>query len=262
MPIFRMVMRESWRSLIYWALALIAVMALYLSFYSLLGTGGSFELFMDQLPEAFLNAFGFRDVGSGAGWAQFTFFGLLGLLILAAAGVGWGTRAIAGDEESGMLELTLAHGVTRTQVYLERTLALFVRILLLGLAVALGLIALDGPAGLGLEFANIPPQVLAYLGIGLLYTALSLAVGAVTGQRSLAIGIGGGAAVGGFLLNALGSIDPDYEWMHWISPVSWAYQNRPLANGWDLGGLAALYGVSLVLILLGWAGFRRRDVTA
>ncbi|HZK05539.1 MAG TPA: ABC transporter permease subunit [Actinomycetaceae bacterium] len=262
MPIFLQTLRESWRGILFWAVALVIVMTLYLSFYSSMGQTAGLDLFMAQLPEGMANAFGFQDIGSGAGWAQSTFFGLLGLFLLAAAGVVWGTRAIAGDEEAGMLELTLAHSVSRTQVYGERLLALVTQIALLGLAVAAALMLLDSPAELGLDFANVPPQMLAYLGVGFLCAVLAFAVGATTGRRSLAISFGGGLAVAAFLLNALGNVSEDNEWMHVVSPVSWAYQNRPLMNGWDLEGLALLYGVSLVLVVLGLVGFLRRDVTA
>ncbi len=262
MPIFLQDLRESWRSLILWSIALVSVLALYVYFYSLMGTTASMSQFMDSLPESISNAFDFRDIGTGAGWAQSTFFGILGYFIFVAAAVSFGARGIAGDEESGFLELTLAHRVARTQLYWERTASLMIRIVILAGIVGLGLWAMDGPAGLGLELANIPPQILAYLGLGIICGSLAQTVGAATGIRARAVAAGGGLAVAGFLLNALGSVDESYEWMHLISPYSWAYQDRPLANGWDVSGLALLYGSSVLLWLIGWAAFSRRDITA
>lgn len=260
MPVFMQVMRESWRGVIYWGLALLAVMSLYLSFYSSMGNAAGLQLMMDQLPEGMSAAFGFEDIGSGAGWAHSTFFGLLGLFLLAAASVAWGSRSIAGDEEDGMLELTLSHRVSRSQVYFERLLAILVRLALLGALVAVGLMVLDGPAGLELDFANILPQVTAYIGVGLVCATTALAVGAITGDRSRATGAGAAVIVTAFLLNALANVDEGNEWMKLVSPVSWAYQNRPLLNGWDVAGIVPLYGVSIALTLVGWLVFLRRDV--
>lgn len=262
MAIFVQALRESWRAVLVWAAALVAVMTLYLSFYSSMGTMEGMQAMMDQLPQAMVDAFGFEDIGSGAGWAQSTFFGLLGLFILGAAGISWGARAIAGDEESGMLELTLAHRVTRTQVYVQRFLAILARIALLGAAVTAALLVLDAAVGLELDRANVAPQMLAYLGVGVLCAAVALAVGAATGNRGWALGAGAAVLAAAFLLNAVGNMDEGNRWMHAVSPVSWAYENRPLANGWDGGGLALLYGVSLVLVVLGWLVFTRRDVTS
>ncbi len=179
MPIFVQALKESWKGLIAWAVALIAIMTLYLSFYSTMDAGEGMQIFIDQLPSTMVAAFGFSDIGTGAGWAHSTFFGLLGLFVLAAVCVAWGARAIAGDEENGMLELTLAHRVSRSQVYLERLGALVVRLAVLGLVVAGCLMLLDGPNELGLDFANIAPQVLAWAGVGLLcgtYSSIFIAV--------------------------------------------------------------------------------------
>ncbi|HHW83469.1 MAG TPA: ABC transporter permease subunit, partial [Actinomycetales bacterium] len=186
MAIFVQALRESWRALLGWAAALVAVLTLYLSFYSSMGTMEGMQAMMDQLPQAMVDAFGFEDIGSGAGWAQSTFFGLLGLFILGAAGISWGARATAGDEESGMLELTLAHRVTRTQVYVQRFLAILVRLALLGAAVTAALLVLDAAVGLELDHANVAPQMLAYLGTGVLSAAVALALGAATGHRGWA----------------------------------------------------------------------------
>lgn len=262
MPIFVQALKESWRALIAWALALLAIMTLYLSFYSTMDAGQGMQVFIDQLPAAMVDAFGFSDIGTGAGWAHSTFFGLLGMFVLVAACISWGARGIAGDEENGMLELTLAHRVSRQQVYFERLVAIIFRLGVLGAIVAGWLTVLDGPNKLGLDFANIAPQTLAYAGLGLLCGTLAFAVGAITGRRSNAVTAGAGLIVAAYLLNALGNVSSDNDWMHAVSPVSWAYQNRPLLNGWDWTGLGLLYGVSAAFVLAGWVVFSRRDVTA
>src|SRR3546814_2524257 len=60
--------------------------------------------------------------------SDLTFFGLIGFLLLTIAAISWGSAAIAGAEESGKLELNLAHGVSRTQYALESALAVLVKI--------------------------------------------------------------------------------------------------------------------------------------
>lgn len=262
MPVLVQTLRETWRSVVVWAIALVAVMFLYLSLYSSMFKGSGMDQFMAQLPPAMVNAFGFQEISSGGGYAQSTFFGLLGLFLISAAGISWGMRAIAGDEEAGMMELTLAHRTSRTQVFLERLLAVVVRLAVLALIVTAALYAMNGPFGLEIDPANIPAQIAAYFGIALVCGTVSLAVGAITGARTLALGAGAGVLVGAFLLNALGNISPDYDWMHAISPVSWAYGEKPLLHGWDLTGLALLYGTVAVLALAGWAVFTRRDITS
>jgi ABC-2 type transport system permease protein len=65
---------------------------------------------------------------------------------MTIASAGWGAAAVGGDEESGQLELTVAHGVTRIQVVLERALSLFLRVVLHAVLLGCGGLA-SGPFG-------------------------------------------------------------------------------------------------------------------
>lgn len=150
-----------------------------------------------------------------------------------------------------MHELTLAHRVTRTQVYAERLAAIIIRILILGVIVTAGLLVLNSATGLELDTSNIAPQMAAHLGPGILCATIALAVGATTGAHRHAVAAGAALLVGGFLLHAVGNISDDTTWMHLISPVSRAYQNRPLTHGWDWAGLVWVYGAVAVLAVLG-----------
>lgn len=260
MPILVQSLRESWRAFLLWAAALLVVMFLYLSFYTSMFSGSGMDQLIAQLPPGIVSAFGFQDISTGAGYAQSTFFGLLGMFILSAAAISWGTRAIAGDEETGMMELTLAHQVSRTQVYWQRAAATLLRVLSLVAISGLTLLIVNEPFGLHIDTANFLPQLLAYMGIALVCGAVSLGVGGVTGSQPVALGAGWAVLAGGFLLNALGNMSADLEWMHSVSPVSWAYRNRPLLEGWDPAGLALLYGVAAVFAVAGWVVFTRRDI--
>ena len=65
---------------------------------------------------------------------------------MTIAGIGWGASFIAGSEDAGRLELTLAHGVGRVQYALESAAALVVKLLALGLVALLVVGAVNGPA--------------------------------------------------------------------------------------------------------------------
>lgn len=83
----------------------------------------------------------------------------------------------------------------------------------------------------------------------------------MTGSRKAATGAGAALAVTGYVLNALGHQNPDWEWMHRFSPYHWAFGNSPLTHGLD--GAGTLYLALLVgaVIVLGLLVFRRRDLT-
>ncbi|THJ67972.1 ABC transporter permease [Arthrobacter echini] len=261
MPILIQFLRAGARNLLIWAVALVAVMAMYLSFYPSLGgaASGMTEL-VDQLPEGMVKAIGYDQIATGAGYAQSTFFGLLGFFLGTAAAVAWGTRAVAGDEESGMLELTLAHPVSRLQLVTERTLAILTRLTVLGVVLGLALAAMSGPFDLGLEGSHIVAVVAAWVLLTFTIAMAALMGGAVFGSRVAALGIGAGVGVVAFLLNALGAQSEENAWMSDISPFSWAYGERPLAQGWDGGGLGLLAALAAVFVATALLAFARRDL--
>src|SRR3546814_7700305 len=110
---------------------------------------------IDSLPEQLVKTLGYEQIASGPGYVQGTFFGLIGFLLLTIAATSWGSGAIAGAEESGKLELTLAHAVGRGAYALEVALAGLVRLIVLGLVAGVIILALNDPAELGLEPADV-----------------------------------------------------------------------------------------------------------
>ena len=82
MPVLVQSLRVGWKGLLVWAFVLIAVMAMYLSFYpSLGGAASGMSDLIDELPEGLVRAIGYDQIATGAGYAQATFFGLLGFVL-------------------------------------------------------------------------------------------------------------------------------------------------------------------------------------
>lgn len=261
LPLFRRVLADSWRSLIGWSLGIIAVLSLYLPLYPALG-GEALKNVLASLPPELVKTIGYDNITSGAGYAQSTFYGLLGFLLVAIAATSWGTSAIAGDEETGSLELTLAHGVSRTQLVLERSLALAVRVLWFGVLSGGIILALNGSAQLEIKPINVLAITASYVGLGLVIGLIAVAVGALTGRRVYALAAGAGLAILGYALNAVANQNADLEWLHAISPYHWAYGASPLINGADWGGLGLLYGLAILLLGIAVVGLRRRDIAS
>ncbi|NCD20131.1 MAG: ABC transporter permease [Actinobacteria bacterium] len=260
LPVFAQDLREGRRSLIGWALGLIVVMMIYLPFFELMGGSDEIRDMLDMLPPALVETVGYDQMFTGPGYAQATILGLLGFILGTIAAVGWGARAIAGDEETGTLELTLAHRVSRERLVLERALGILVRLLVLGVVVAVVLVATSGPFGLDLVAGNVLAAVTAFV-ILLLTTAMAaLAAGAVVGRRVVALAAGTGLAVFGYVGDAVGGQAAGWGWLQDISPFAWAYGGDPITDGWDLGGLALLLALSAVLLGAAVLAFRRRDV--
>jgi ABC-2 type transport system permease protein len=260
LPILRRSLTDSWRSLLGWTAGLLAALALYLPLFPSIAANGQMQVMLEGMPPELISTLGFGQITTGAGYAQSTFFGLIGFLLLVIACTSWGAAAIAGAEESGALELALAHGVGRVQYALESALSIVLRLLWLCGVSALVVIALNEPSELQLEPAKVVAVTAALLGLALLSAAAALAVGAITGRRSIGVGAGAGIAVLGYVLNAIANQAADLEGLGALSPYSWAFHETPLSSGADGGGLALLWGLSAVLIAAAALALRRRDI--
>jgi ABC-2 type transport system permease protein len=253
-------MRTSRRSIVLWSLGILAALALYMPLYPSIGGNTQMRQLIANLPPALVKAIGYENLTSGAGYTESTFFGLMGFILFTIAAVGWGTAAIAGEEENGSLELVLAHAVTRTRVVLEQAAAVALRLLILTVVATLAVLLLNDPSQTHIDAGKLLAASAALLGLALLIGFAALAGGALTGRRSAALGAGAGIAVVSYALNAVASQSQDLDGLHRYSPYAWAFGNTPLIDGADWGGLALLYGCVIVLLVLSVVGLRRRDV--
>lgn len=261
-PIYRRALSDSWRSLIGWSLGFIAALLLYVPLYPSIGGSADMKALLDSMPPALISALNYGAISTGAGYVSATFYGLMGFALMTICATMWSSAAIAGDEEVGSLELTLAHGVTRTQLILERTAALITRLFWLSLLSALVILALNGSAGLKIHPSHLVAEATALLGLAVLIAMVGIAVGALTGRRAWSTGTAAGVAVAGYALNAVANQSSDLDWLHAFSPYAWAFGNSPLSTGVDWGGLGLLYGLSAVLLTVAVLALNRRDITA
>jgi ABC-2 type transport system permease protein len=261
LPLFRRSILDSWRSTAGWTVGIAAALSLYLPIFpSIGGTHSQMAQLIGKLPPQLVNALGYGNITSGSGYVESTFYGLIGFVLIVIAATSWGTAAIAGDEENGTLELTLAHAVGRGQLVLERTFAVVVRLVWLALVSILLVLAFNSSAQLDLTVPNLLATAAAYLGLGLLSATIAIAVGALTGRRAYATGAGAGIAVLGYVLNAIGAQSSKLDRLRDYSPYGWAYHHTPLASGADWGGLALLYGFSILFVIVAVLALRQRDI--
>ncbi|GGC96079.1 hypothetical protein GCM10011512_23850 [Tersicoccus solisilvae] len=260
LPLFVVALESSWRSVAGWCVGLVAALCLYLPLYPSIGGGQQMQQLISSLPKELVRTLNYDQIGSGPGYAQSTFFGLMGFVLTTIAVIAWGAAAVGGDEESGQLELTLAHGVTRPQVVLERFAALVVRIAVLVLVVFVTVLVLNGPSQLGLDVGHLAGTCLEFGLLALLTGTTALVAGAVTGRRVWGIGAGTAVAVLGYVFNALGNQSEDLQGLHAFSPYHAVYGQNPLANGADGAVVLALVVACALLVGLAVAVFSRRDV--
>lgn len=261
LPVLRRALRESWRSLLAWTIGFAAVLLLYLPLYPSIGGNGQMQQIINSLPPELVHTLGYDQIGSGPGYTQSTFYGLMGFFLITAVAVTWGASSIAGAEESGRLELDLAHGIGRITNTVEMAVALLVRLLWLGFFAGIVVSVLNGPSELGLSASGIAAATGVFVGLGMFSGSFALLCGAATGRKAFAIAGGAGIAVVGYAFNAIANQTASADWLRVFSPYAWAYHQPPLVGSLSVAGLLALWGSSVLFVAAGAWVLNRRDIT-
>jgi ABC-2 type transport system permease protein len=258
--VFAKTLWDQRRGILIWSLAIAAVGVTYAAFYPSM-TSPEMAAALDAYPQELLDALGFTDIASPEGYLGSTTYGILGPILMIIFAGSLGTRAIAGEEEAGRLDVLLSHPVERWQVVIQRAAALVVAVIFAGVVIFVAMLLVAGPA----EMGEIPPGHLAAASLQLvllsiLFGCLALAAGAVSGSRGLTWGVVAIVGVGSYFANTLGPSIDAIAWAQNLSPFYYFSGGQPLVNGWQLGDAAMLGGVALVLVALAVVGFRRRDI--
>jgi ABC-2 type transport system permease protein len=258
--VFTKTLWDQRRGILGWSIGIAAVGVLYASFYPSMANP-DMAAAMEAFPEGMLDALGFTDITSPAGYLGGTTYGLLGpvLMIIFASTIG--ARAIAGEEEAGRLDVLLAHPIERWSVVVQRAAALLVALAVAGIALFLVMTAAAGPAEYEeIGVANLGAATVQLVLLGVFFGGLALSVGALTGRQGLALAT---VAVIGILTYFANTLEPSVDAIAWsreVSPFHYDSGGRPLVNGWQLTDGLILLIAAAVLVVIGVVGFRRRDV--
>lgn len=212
-----------------------------------------------SFPEEMMVFFGdIMMLNTPRGYLDTYFFSYM-QIIIGILTISTGASMVTGDEEKGILDLILAHPVSRTALFWGR---------LLGLAVVLLIVLLVGwlcwaiPAEqveLGLSWIELLRPFLPLFAVLLLFGTIALFLSMLLPAGRMAGMLTGALLVGNFLLAGLSQISEDLEPAMDLTPLAY-YQGGQAVEGLNWGWLAGLLAAGLVLALAAWLLFRRRDI--
>ncbi len=247
------------RSFLGWAIGLAGAAGIYTSSYALIEPT-AYEDVIEGFPPELLDAFGWDDIASPAGYLGSTVFGLVVPILTVIFAIAVGTRFLAGDEEAGTLELTLTHPISRASLVLQRAVSAVIVDLGAGAVVALAVLTLTGPVGLDVPASRIIAASLSLGLLGVSFSMLAIALGAWIGRRGVVLGTCSAVAVYSyFAATVLPTVD-GFEWLDKSSLFFFYGGQEILESGLAIGNVAVLVAVSAVLLVIAVIGFQRRDV--
>lgn len=257
-PILMMALRHRAMATGLSGLAMVLVILMTGALYPSLGdTFGKLDL-----PEGVAELLGGADYGSLTGWMRSEIGAVYGPLVIAAAGITGISTLLAGEEESGILGLVLAHPVSRRALLLAKAAGVAISVVAIAMITWLGLLTGVAIAGGGIGAGELAALAIHLAMFGLACGALALAVAAGTGRRTIATGAAAGVAVLGYLINGFAPLVDGLAWTKYLSFFYYYANGDPLSNGINAGHLAVLAAAALVLTAAAVLLFSRRDLRA
>lgn len=245
------------RRLGWWVVAMAAVAVIYVSFFPSIGR--SMTDMIDALPSDMIDAFGYQQMGTARGWLASTVFGVLGPTLLLGFGISTAAAIIAGEEESGTLELELTSPVRRSRLLAARAVALTLWLALLvgvtsGTSLAMArVLDMDVPVG---SVVSVGARLMIF---ALLFTSVTLALGAFTGRHGVAIGGASTLAGLSFIADALAP-SVGWGWLETVSPHAWYGSGEGLLVGFDAASQTPAVALTFGCLVLAFVGFDGRDL--
>lgn len=166
----------------------------------------------------------------------------------------------ASEEADGRMQSLLSFPVSRTRVYFQKWLAAITVVTVICasvvLAIWLALLVIDESA----DFERIWQSLLAFSLINIAYGVIVYAIAMLTGSRGLTLLFACGYAVASLFITSLAPAVDKLEIPDKFSLLH--YYNNPqiMSDGLNEKHLLVIVAAIVVLTIIGWIGFLRRDV--
>jgi ABC-2 type transport system permease protein len=244
-----------------WGISLALLAAMMVQFYgTIVQEREQFDQLLDSYPKEMLAFFGdFDSFVTPSGYLGIEFFSYMPL-ILGIFAVLVGSGLLAADEESGRLDLIMAHPVSRTALYWGRLLAFTVATLAI---LAITWVGLAGPSRWTelktVSVIEIAQPFFSIFGELMFFGTLALLLSLLLPSRRMAAMTAGILLVGNFFLIGLANINTDLEPVAKLSPLYY-YQGGDGLESLNVMWVIGLLVVAVVFALLAWWRFERRDI--
>lgn len=255
--VFLKTLHDQARMFLWWAIGFVATSLIYVASYKTYADTGMLEM---ELPESLGILMGAMDFATPDGYLNTVYFTLIGAALVVIFALVIGARAVAADEESGMLDLFLAYPVSRTGFVLQRFAALAAAVGMASIVIFAAITVSARISEMGIPLVNIAAACTGLGLLGMVIGAVALCIGALTGRSGLAVGVTSGVALAGFLANNMAPMFVGMEPLQKLSPYYYYLNSNPIRNGFDVAGFSVLIAAILLLLGLSIWGINRRDL--
>jgi ABC-2 type transport system permease protein len=257
---------EHWRGVAAWTVGAMLLSSIYVLFYaSIHSSGASIQHLLESLPKALRTAL----LGSGVnylspgGYLGTELFAFLAPVLLLVMGVLGGSRALAGEEDNGTIELLLSTPTPRSRLTLQKALGALLPVFVVTAGIWTAVAAVGPSQKLTVNLGGLAVALVAVALMATGFGMLAFLVASASGSSSLGGGLAAGVAVCLYVVNVVGSVvRPLTGFAHAVSPFHWVGGAGVLVYGVPWSSLLLLIACPVVLLGVSIVAYQRRDVRA
>lgn len=247
-------------SIIGWSISLFLYDVLMSSFWdSMADMGDEFAEMIKNYPQEIIAFFpSIEQFTTPVGYMD-TYYSAFMAVIIPIFAITTCAKLLVGDEEDGILDLVISYPISRAKLYWGRFFAFFTGTVLILLAAWLGWIIPAESSGLPLTSYDFLLVQLPIFAIMLLFGSAALLLSMWLPSARSASGLSVAILVANFLLVGMSNINQDLRPIYENSPL-YFNQGAKILESVEWGWLGGLAGASVVIFLIGWWVFTRRDI--
>jgi len=199
------------------------------------------------------------SISSSGGWLNANIYANFFPLIMLLLTVGYGAAALAGQDEDGTLGLMVALPIARPSILLQKVAAMVTQGLILAIVVAV-CVVIGRAFQLTTTVGDIAGISLAVLLMSLDFGIVTMAIGAWTGRKGTAVGVGAALAASSYLISSLAPVVSGIRPLRYLSLFYWSVGNNQISSGVELWSYVVLIAVGACALCAASFAFRAADL--
>jgi ABC-2 type transport system permease protein len=242
-----------------WSIGIGLYGLMMISLFDSIATIEGFDEILKFYPEELMAFFGdVAAISSPKGYLDIYYFSymtiIIGIFVVSAS-----ASLLVGDEENGMLDLIMAHPISRSALFWGRSIGLLIAIIIILIISWLSWVIPAQGTGMDLTIIEFIRPFIPLLAQLILYGAFALFLSFILPSARLSGMIAGGLVVANFLLLGLANINDKLKSFIEYTPLHY-YQGGEAIDGINWEWFAGLLAISIFFALLAWWQFLRRDI--
>lgn len=253
---------DHFRGIAGWILGVTALVVIQLAVYpTIRASSEGWSALTDSFPDAIKEILRMTDYTTEVGYLSAELLSFVLPFIFIGLGCTWGSRLTTEDEEGGAADILFSLPVARSSLLLTRVLTATTVLASTSFAFVLTLSIGARILEMSISLWKFIAAALVLFFLSLLMMSLAGVLGAVTGKRSISLGVSMSFAIATFVFYSLAPLVSAFESLLSFNPMQWTIGTDPLQSGLDIGYTIWIVLVSGFLFIGTFAIFNRRDIT-